>query len=202
MKVCYIVGAGEFSGGFVPTEDDLVIAADGGYDLLTNHGIRCDLLVGDLDSLKDIPNGVQIIRHKVEKDETDMHLCFLEGARRGYDFFRIYGGTGGRDDHTFANYCLLSYIRNHGGRAELFSKYAKAYVIKNESVTIRGKEGKTVSVFAFGSDAVGVSIEGLYYEAKDVTLTSDFPLGVSNHFTDKDAKISVSDGTLLIIEER
>lgn len=201
MGVCYIVGAGDFPYSFTPDKDDLVIAADGGYDTLLKFGIRCDLLIGDLDSIKREPSDVEILRHKVEKDETDMHLCYLEGKRRGYSHFRIYGGTGGRDDHTFANYCLLSYIRNRGGRAELFSKYGKSYVIKNECVTLKGKEGNTVSVFAFGADARGVCIEGLYYEAKDVTLTCEFPLGVSNHFTDKEAKISVRDGSLLIIEE-
>ena len=201
MKTCYIVGAGDFPFGFSPSKDDLVIAADGGYDSLLKAGVRCDLLVGDLDSIKKMPEGVETVRHKVEKDETDMHLCYLEGKKRGYDFFRIFGGAGGRDDHTFANYCLLSYIRNDGGRAELFSKYAKTYVIKNESVTLAAREGKTVSVFALSDKALGVSIEGLYYETSGATLLREFPLGVSNHFTERDAKIAVSDGTLLIMEE-
>ena len=121
MKTCYIVGAGDFTRDFSPDRDDLVICADGGYDALLSRGTRCDLLVGDLDSVKSVPLGVEIIRHKVEKDETDMHLCYLEGRKRGYKNFVILGGTGGRDDHTFANYSLLYYIRKDGGRAELFS---------------------------------------------------------------------------------
>ena len=201
MKTCYIVGAGEFYGSFSPTDDDLVIAADGGYDSLCMRKIRCDLLVGDMDSQKVLPCGVEIIRHPVEKDETDMHLAYLEGRRRGYVNFEIYGGVGGRADHTFANYCLLSYICADGGHAVLRDKYSTAFVIRNEVARVRGEAGKGISIFAFGSVARGVSIKGLYYELDSGTLTPEFPLGVSNHFVNEYAEICVKDGTLLIISE-
>ena len=60
MKICYIVGAGDFDCGFEPKENDLVIAADGGYDNLKKFDIRCDLLLGDLDSIKEIPTNQKI----------------------------------------------------------------------------------------------------------------------------------------------
>ena len=201
MKTCYIVGAGEFYGSFKPNKDDLVIAADGGYSVLKEKGIRCDLLIGDMDSIKDTPNDIQAIKHPVEKDETDMHLAYLEGKRRGYESFAIYGGVGGRSDHTFANYCLLSYIKNDGNNAKLFGKSDVAFAIKNEVTRVSGKPQKSISIFAFGGIAEGVSIRGLYYELKDGRLLPEFPLGVSNHFTDRDAEIEVKNGTLLIISE-
>ena len=201
MGICYIVGAGEFYGTFTPLEDDLVIAADGGYNSLKKRDIRCDLLIGDMDSINELPEHIEIIRHPIEKDETDMHLAYLEGYRRGYRDFAIYGGVGGRADHTFANYCLLSYIRGNSCHATLYDKACKAYVIKNEVTRVVGKPQKAISIFAFGGEARGVNLKGLYYELNDGNLAPDFPLGVSNHFTDKPAEISVSDGTLLILEE-
>ena len=138
MGICYIVGAGDLDTYFVPRDDDFVIAADGGYDHLKRLGIRCDLLLGDLDSIKEIPTDQKTKKFAVRKDETDMHLAYLEGARLGYDTFYIYGGTGGRDDHTFANYCLLLYIREHGGRATLFSKKAEiTLAISSTSVGLK-----------------------------------------------------------------
>lgn len=201
MKTCYIVGAGEFHGDISPDSSDLVIAADGGYDSLTSRGIRCDLLIGDMDSLCADAYGVEIIRHSVEKDETDMHLAYLEGVRRGYTSFLLYGGVGGRDDHTFANYCLLSYIRSEGNRASLIGNGTRAFVLKNEATRVKGNEGKTVSVFAFGGAARGVCIKGLYYEVENIDLSPEFPLGVSNHLTDSEGEISVREGTLLVIME-
>ena len=53
-----------------------------------------------------------------------------------------------------------------------------------------------------GPDARGVTLRGLYYPLENATLTSGFPLGVSNHFTGAEAEISVKDGSLLVIWER
>ncbi len=201
MNKCYLVGAGDFFGMPTPDGGDLVIAADGGYNHLISHGLRCDLLIGDLDSLVGGPPEIELIRHPVKKDMTDMYLAYLEGVRRGYTEFEIYGASGGREDHTLANYSLLLYAREQGNSAALYSKNACARVIKNESVIITGTCGKTLSVFAFGKDALGVDIIGAEYEALGVNLSMSFPLGVSNSFKDEPVTISVRDGALLIISE-
>ena len=201
MGTCYIVGAGEFFGNFCPDKTDLVIAADGGYTELAKRGIRCDLLIGDLDSLGNVPSGVELLKFPVEKDETDMHLAFLEGVRRGYSHFELFGGTGGRPDHTFANYCLLILIKRSGCTATLYGDGHITYVIENEFTRVEGKSGKGISVFAFGGAAHGVLIDGLKYTANDVTLTPEFSLGVSNSFVSDTAKIGVREGCLLVIQE-
>lgn len=201
MKTCYIVGAGEFEHGFTPRAEDIVIAADGGYSALVKKEIRCDLLIGDMDSISKIPSEIELIRHPVEKDETDTHLAFLEGWRRGYRKFEIYGGTGGRSDHTFANYCLLLNIKNHGGDARLYSATEVAYIIKDGAMRVTGNPGKTISVFAFGEECTGVNIRGLCYELSEGKLSVDFPLGVSNEFVGNSAEIGVTRGTLLVIQE-
>ena len=202
MRACAIVGAGEFyPDRFEGDKYELIIAADGGYRELSKMGVAPDLLVGDFDSLEDVPDGVEIIRHKVEKDETDMHLALLEGASLGCDTFYIFGGVGGRIDHTFANYCLLKYAKEQGFTAYLMDKDYYAFVIKNESAELFGRRGSTFSVFAFGGDAKGASIIGGKYDARDVTMTPEFPLGVSNSFLDLPVSVSVSDGSLLIMAE-
>lgn len=202
MNNCYIVGAGELYGRFSPDKDDLVIAADGGYDSLVRLGIRCDLLIGDLDSVSKIPEGIEIIRFKKEKDETDLHLAYLEGARRGFTSFHIYGAVGGRSDHTLAAYSLLLFIAERGETARLYGRDEVALIVRNGATRVCGDAGDRISVFAFGGSAVGVDIRGLYYTLSDATLTPSFPLGVSNEFTCDDAEISVKDGALLVIYEK
>ena len=72
MGICYIIGAGEDCGlDFVPTGDDLVIAADGGYAVTRKAGIRPNLVVGDFDSLGAAPEGECVITLPVVKDVTD-----------------------------------------------------------------------------------------------------------------------------------
>ncbi len=184
MKTCYIVGAGDFFGSFAPKEGDLVIAADGGYEALISHGVRCDLLIGDFDSLRELPEGIKTVRYPVEKDDTDSFLAYKLGVLRGYEKFEIYGGVGGRADHTYANLCLLHYAARRGHLATLHGEGVLWRVLVNERVTLSGAVGGHLSVFAVGGEARGVTVSGAKYEARDITLTPDFPLGVSNSFTE------------------
>ena len=202
MSVCYIVGAGEFYGSFTKEEGDLVIAADGGYDTLLRLGITPDLLIGDMDSIASAAVGVELLRFPVKKDETDTHLAYLEGVKRGYTEFALYGCVGGRDDHTFANYSLLIYAKRQKNKVKLIGKECDTFAIKNESVTLSGEVGKHFSAFAFSGEARGVCISGLEYEAENITLTPDFALAVSNRFTESVATVSVDDGELILMTER
>ena len=202
MKVCHIVGASPFKTKPTLSSGDLLIAADGGYDTLLGFGLTPDILVGDFDSIKNLPKEIKKIRFPEKKDETDSYLAYLEGKKQGFSSFRIYGGTGGRADHTFANYCLLAKICEDGGRAKLIGDTELVFAIKDESVKIEGERGGYFSVFAFGGEASGVSITGAEYEAENVTLSPSFPLGVSNKFGNSPTEISVECGTLLVIIQK
>ena len=62
--------------------------------------------------------------------------------------------------------------------------------------------GTTVSVLPWGDQLRHVTLTGLAYPLEDATLTNNFPLGVSNHFTGKAATIQVKDGSLLAMWDR
>ena len=203
MGICYIVGAGDCAPLPKIESSDFIIAADGGYDSLRAQNISPNLLVGDLDSIKNEPTGVEILRFKSEKDETDMHLAFLEGERRGFREFLIYGGTGGRQDHTLANYSLLLFIAKRGHTARLVGTKDEALVLVNGRISLPfAKKGSYFSVFALEGEASGVEIKNAKYEVSGVSLTPDFPLGVSNEFCDTPPTVSVNKGSLLIIFEK
>lgn len=200
--ICHIVGAGELFGGISPENGDLLIAADGGLDHLLSLGMNPHLVIGDMDSVSSIPAGVKLIRHPVKKDYTDTYLAYKYGKEKGYSKFVIYGGTGGREDHTFANYCLLLDGKINGDDVILIGEKNKTYVAMNEKIKVQGKAGQGISVFAFGGMAFGVCIRGLTYEAEGVDLKPEFPLGVSNSFTESGCgEIEVRRGALLIMEE-
>lgn len=201
MSVCYIVGAGDFDLPFSPNTDDLVIAADGGLEHLKAHGIRCDIALGDFDSLGYLPDGYERIAYPVEKDYTDTALALFEGERRGFREFVILGGTGGREDHTFANYSLLSEAKERGLSAKLVSKNSTVFIVKNESARIKCDTGRHFSVFAFGREAKGVSISGLKYEGRDISIKPSCHLAASNLFDGRVCELSVKDGELLVFVE-
>ena len=96
--VCIIVGAGDL-GDYViaPGGDDLVIAADGGYRYLQAAGVRCDLLMGDLDSLPpDTVIGTETRRYNPIKDDTDTMLAVRHGLSLGYRKFLLFGMFGAK----------------------------------------------------------------------------------------------------------
>lgn len=204
--VCYLVGAGDSPRPFATEAGDMLIAVDGGYDAVRRMGARPDLLIGDLDSLQsaaDLPHDLPRLTFPARKDETDMLLAWREGYRRGYRRFCVLGGTGGRPDHTFANYALLLAARRAGARAILVGPRSCAMMLEQESVTLRahGREGHYLSLFPFDGAAKGVTLRGLCYTAEDITLTPDYPLAVSNAFTSQDAFLQVRAGALLLVIE-
>ncbi len=202
MGVCYIVGAGE---GFVPfsaERDDLVIAADGGCRHLATVGMRPHVVIGDMDSCDALPEGVPQLRHPVRKDDTDMGLALRYALSRGYRSIVLLGALGGREDHTFANYHLLFDAKRQGADVRILSESTEVRCIRNETVTLLGREGDTLSLFAYGGEARGVTLSGTSYPLTDGTLTPAFPLGVSNVFAGACVSVCVRDGALLCFHVR
>lgn len=198
--ICYIVGAGENYGiDFSPCADDFVIAADAGFQVLEQHGINMDLVIGDFDSLSFVPKHPEVIPLKKEKDDTDMRAAVLEGLKAGYETFHIYGGTGGRIEHTIANMQLLAELSSGGKRGFLFGRDYIITALTNGTFVFPDHISGYVSVFAHSDRAEGVWLEGLKYELQDAVLTNSYPLGVSNELIGKEASISVKNGTLLIV---
>lgn len=197
---CYIFGAGEFIAlRSLPEENDYVIAADGGWLACQKARIQPDLLLGDFDSLQDVPEFPHVERVPVEKDDTDMMLAIKRGLALGHKEFHMYGGMGGsRTDHTIANLQSLLYLANRGAQGWLYGDGEAYTAIRDAGVTFPARERGILSVFCLGANAQGVTIRGGQYEVENSVLSADFPLGVSNHFVGQEIRVSVGRGSLLI----
>ena len=199
-RICYIVGAGESYGlTFTPAEGDYVIAADGGFAHLLRQNMRTDLLIGDFDSLSVKPEHTKTVLLEKEKDETDMYAAISEGIQQGYDLFHIYGGTGGRFDHTIANLQLIACLSQTNKRAFLHGDGFVVTSITDTSIIMGAHHRGIISIFSHSNESTGVCLEGLKYRLDDATVTSTFPIGVSNEFTGTQSKVSVLHGTLILI---
>ena len=200
--ICHIVGAGEPKNLPEVQAGDFLIAADGGLAVLEKEGIRPDLVIGDFDSLSySVPSGVETVRLPVEKDDTDMLAAVRLGLARGYRQFYLYGGTGGRPDHTYANYQLLASLARQGLEAILFDGDYRMSAVSNGTFLLPETANRTVSVFALTDRAEGVTLSGLYYRLEDAVLTADMPLGVSNRIFSHPASVCVREGVLLVMWE-
>ncbi len=202
MKTCYIFGALDTAvADFKPQENDLIIAADGGYSTLKKLNKKPDLVVGDFDSLGEAPENEKIIKHPVKKDDTDTLLAVKIGLEKGYKTFVIYGAIGGRLDHTVASIQTATFVAENGGIAYIYDGNYTITAIKNSSIKFKDNAKGYISIFGLSGVAKGVSIDGLLYTLNNAEITPYFPIGVSNEFINKESKISVSDGVLTIIFE-
>ena len=200
MSVCYVVGAGDCDSlPIVKKENDLIIAADGGLKHLEYSGIKPDIIIGDFDSFGAIPDGDNVIRLRPEKDVTDMYAAVEQGIAAGYRDFEIYGATGGRLDHTFANVQLAAYLAQKGFSHRIFGNGFGIVALNNSEIRFDSSMQGYISVFSHSDVCTGVTIENLKYELHGASLTNSFSLGVSNEFIGKESRISVENGTLIII---
>lgn len=198
--ICYVVGAGEFHPrGLTPCPGDLIIAADGGYTALQLLGVAPHLVVGDFDSLKAPPDHPNVICLPKEKDDTDLLAALRLGVERGYCQFRIYGGTGGRMDHTLANLQCLTWLTAQGKSGRLMGDGWVAAAVTDGTIIFDAAHRGYISVFSMGDRAEGVCLRGLKYVLENAVLTKDFPMGVSNEFLGQESSVTVKTGTLLVL---
>jgi len=202
MKSCTVFCAGEFDETVCPMEaDELIIAADGGLRHLEKLNRTPTVILGDFDSLGYTPEGARVF--PVEKDDTDSMLALRHGLNMGCDRFILYGALDGpRHDRTVANYQALAFLAQQGATGYLVGRDVIVTAIKNSKMVFPPLEEGIFSAFCLGGAAHGITLEGLQYPLQNGTLSSDFPLGVSNHFIGKEASVTVCDGTLLLFYPR
>ncbi len=200
MGVCYIVGAGECSTLEIKKRNgDLIIAADGGLRYLVDAGIEPDIIIGDFDSLGDIPEGKNVIKLNPVKDITDMHAAAEIGMKKGYSEFYIYGACGGRLDHTLANIQLIASLAQKNIKAFILDGKTVITSVHNSSIAFSNEKKGYISLFSHSDECTGVNIKGMKYTIENATLTNSFPLGVSNEFIGCSSEITIGRGTAIVI---
>ncbi|MCR5691040.1 MAG: thiamine diphosphokinase [Eubacterium sp.] len=205
MDICYIFGGGERSECNITfNPGDLVIAADAGFDYLKDLGLRADVVLGDFDSVMSYDLPSDCLRYPREKDDTDMMLAAKLGLEKGYREFRIYGGLGGRLDHTLGNIQVLTYLADHDASGILWANDHAIEVVKDGTISFskdlaENRPDNIISIFSLSEVSVDVTIKGLKYEVENVNLTHDFPLGISNEFTGNKAYVNVKKGTIAVL---
>ena len=199
MNTCIIFCAGGFEKLERPIDaSDFLMAADGGLIHLQKLGLTPHGIIGDFDSLGYVPSGAQVF--PVEKDDTDSMLAVRKGLELGYRRFEIYGALDGdRLDHTIANLQTLAFLSEHDATGYFVGLRYMATTVRNGSIRFSPEAKGILSVFCLGAEARNVYLQGLKYSLENGTLTSGFPLGVSNHFIGETATVSVGNGILTVL---
>lgn len=187
----------------------LVVAADGGLRLASPLGLNVDVVVGDMDSVspEDLTDaekaGARIERDPTDKDATDLELALDEATAAGATEITVVGGSGGRLDHLLANAQLLSRHRYRSIALQWVTDTETVHVCDPERpITIRGAVGGRVSLIPIAGAAGGVATTGLHWPLHGEDLSAGSTRGMSNTMTTEKASVSVTVGTLLVVQER
>ena len=185
-----------------PREGDLVIAADAGMRNAARFGIKPDVLLGDFDSLgePDVPDGTELIRVPIEKDDTDTQLAVRVALERGANEIVIVGGLEGRLDHTLSSLAILEYLNGKHIHALITSGQNRARFLRNNSTLIPRGYFRFLSLIAADPVVKGVTVEGCKYPLKNARLSRLNQYAVSNEIEGNCALIDVRRGGIWIIE--
>lgn len=189
------------------TPGEIILAVDGGLRFVQQLGIKPDILVGDLDSidesqLKQIQNQKVIIkRYSPHKDETDFELALLEVENYSWNQIRVYGGLGGRLDHTIVNLSIAG-SKRFVDRQIIFTDSNQEVFFLIDGKKISGKPGDLVSLIPWGGDVTGIFTDGLEYSLNNETLHFDESRGISNIMSTHTVDIGFDFGRLLCIHQK
>ena len=177
--------------------EEFIIGVDHGALFLVRNNMPIDLAIGDFDSVNETEfEEIKAVaketkRYRQRKDYTDLYLAIEEVLEMSYHRIIIYGGMGGRFDHSYANLQLLKL-----GSISIVTEDAILYALQPGTHRIRNKY-KYISFFAL-EDIFDLSIRGFKYEKINFELYIDDPLCISN---EKEGVVSFSEGLLMVIHQ-
>jgi len=177
----------------------LVVAADSGFDVIVDHDLPFDYVVGDMDSthylekIRRIPQEKVIWAHR-EKDETDTEMGLELLREKGMNYTVILGGGGGRLDHLLG---IVSLFDRENYPNEWYTTNEMVFSIDGPS-EFQGWKGDTVSFFPTGGDTCRMRSAGLKWPLDDLVWERG-DNGISNVVVEEVMKVEALKGRLICI---
>jgi thiamine pyrophosphokinase len=186
---------------------DFVIAVDGGSNKLRKLELIPDLIIGDLDSVTDEnlnyyrDHDVEIIKHPVEKAQTDSELAVDYCKENNFEELYLTAALGGRIDQQLANLNLLEYIYELNIKALIISKKIEIALVTDKKEFL-AKEGYRLSLIPQSSSVCGLTIKGCKYNLQNQNIFRSKSRGISNLIESERAEIELNSGLLIYVLEK
>lgn len=187
---------------------DIIIAVDKGLETIDYLKLEPQYILGDFDSVntkileKYKTQNIKIIKLNPEKDLTDTHSAIDLALEIKSTEITILGAIGTRLDHTMANIHVLKQALDKNIKAKIVNEKNEIELIDKEIIIKKDDNYKYVSIIPLTTNVTGITIEGMKYIINDYTLSIGDSLGVSNEQIDKEAKISIKTGILVVIKSK
>ncbi len=187
------------------SENDFLIAADGGANKLMKTKFIPDLIIGDMDSITKNAlkkyRKTKMIKFPKEKDKIDLELAIDYCVEKKFKEIIILGAIGTRADMTLTNIFLLTQIPKNIN-AKIIHENQEIYLIHKKKFSVKGIPGEKISLFGIKGKIKGLTLKGFKYELKNYNLRFGLGIGLSNEFKNKKALITSKDGLMLCVHFR
>lgn len=176
-------------------QDDIVIAVDGGCNSLLDVAITPNYLIGDLDSVTEIPD-CEVIKFNPEKDDSDF-ICSLKFIEKkiGKCSIHVFGYASiNRVDHVLANLAVIT------EDVKLISNNQLIQVVSKTAEIEKG-DYNYISLFSY-REVEKLTLSGFKYPLTNYNLHPFDPLCISNEIVGKTGIVHISNDRLLVIQSK
>jgi thiamine pyrophosphokinase len=190
---------------------DMWVGVDRGVLTLIQNGIQPQLAFGDFDSVT--PEELLLIKGKVkelnrfkpEKDETDMELALNWALEQSPERIQLFGATGGRLDHLFANVQLLikPVLQKNPVQIEIIDRKNIVYIKSAGEYTIqKNKRFKYISFIPITMEVKGITLKDFKYPLANRTVPIGSTLCISNELNNDYGTFSFTEGILMVVRSK
>ena len=178
-------------------EAERVVCCDGAALALLEFGRVPDVVVGDLDSLGELPKELEgRVVHVGEQETNDLSKAFRHCISQGWRDLTIMGATGRREDHTLGNISLLADFARQAPSIAMLTDYGCFFPML-ESGSFDAVVGQQISIFAL-EGGTAITSKGLKYALEDFVPRAWWNATL-NEATESTVSLSFTTGKPLIV---
>lgn len=213
-KTCIIISGGSINDKFVlemleQIKPTFIIGVDSGLNFLYRNQLMPTHIVGDFDSVDEEviafykgQENIPIQEFNPVKDATDTEIALRLALKLDAEKIWMFGATGTRLDHVWANVQILKIAHDAGVLAYIVDECNRISLWENQIELKRAKAfGTYFSIFPFDGQVEDVSIVGAKYPLSHYCVSTNESRCVSNE-VQEDVTITFSKGMLILIETR
>lgn len=177
-----------------------LFAADGGANRLARIGLRPELVIGDLDSIRPevrlwIGEERMLAISDQERTDLDKALTMLLD-QRGLPELTVLGAVAGRLDHAISNLGLLA-GRGKGPALDFVATDHRVVAVRGHA-RLEAAAGETWSFWTFDA-AARVTLTGVRWPVTDAPLTPAGGPSISNIATADTVDVTAEGGAVLAL---
>ncbi len=199
------------------SDSDIIVACDGGVDMVYELGLTPSIVVGDFDSAKSLPqeiinlepsnepkaiiiDDVTYYKYPTDKYSLDTELGIDHAILTGANSIRLVNTIGDEIDHMIGTIFQLTKPKYATIDLQIISQKQRISY-QTGVIELREEIGQKVSLIPINGEVIVSSSLGLKYDPAKHEMKMETNAGISNELTSEYALIEIESGGLLVVEK-